>query len=416
MANKSESTAYGSAWDLPSVNELSKQLYGARILTRFVWRSHRAEVLELERRLNEITTTVDTFYIKLGERNWVFHDDLSLTAVKHVVDASSVDEAEARLIEMYGDEGTLESLINRLNGLPAMRIRRQLIDKALLDYREGRYYATVLVLLTVMDGFVNDMDNQRVGLHAREPEDLIAWDSVVGHHMGLSHAHQSSRKGTRKTTDEEMVELHRNGILHGTILSYDNTVVASKAWNRLFAVADWAKSLERKNQPVPPRPSFRDLLNKMQALSQDQRVLKAWKPSTLAGNDAGFSEEPIVKSAQQFLEAWQKRNYGYMARSFPDSMIPVDPKSRPARVRTMFERDLLEKFTIERVAYTAAAAAEVDVDVVVNGVTSSIRMRWIREKVGSNHPAMREEDGEWRLYIGLYEAMKRRRAESMAEG
>lgn len=47
-----------------------------------------------------------------------------------------------------------------------------MLQKVLVDYAAGRFYSTVLVLLTVIDGFVNDLDTaQRKGLHARSPED-----------------------------------------------------------------------------------------------------------------------------------------------------------------------------------------------------------------------------------------------------
>jgi hypothetical protein len=57
----------------------------------------------------------------------------------------------------------------------------------------------VLTLLSVMDGFVNDVDHgERRGLHARDADEMGAWDSVVGHHMGLTHAHLSFTKPFRR--------------------------------------------------------------------------------------------------------------------------------------------------------------------------------------------------------------------------
>ncbi len=120
-------------------------------------------------------------------------------------------------------------MIMPLNRFPAMQSRMDLIEKARVDYQEGRFYSTVLVLLTVMDGFVNELDaHRRRGLHAREPDELNAWDSVVGHHLGLAHAHKTFTKTTSKTSSEPVFELHRHGILHGTLLNYDNPVVAAK--------------------------------------------------------------------------------------------------------------------------------------------------------------------------------------------
>jgi hypothetical protein len=66
-------------------------------------------------------------------------------------------------------------MIMRLNGLPAMRGRMDLIDKARIDYQEGRFYATLLVLITAIAGFVNDLEPaHRRGLHAREAGELTA--------------------------------------------------------------------------------------------------------------------------------------------------------------------------------------------------------------------------------------------------
>ena len=40
-----------------------------------------------------------------------------------------------------------------------------------------------------MDGFVNDFEpDVRRGLASRDPDAMTAWDSVVGHHMGLTNA------------------------------------------------------------------------------------------------------------------------------------------------------------------------------------------------------------------------------------
>ena len=139
-------------------------------------------------------------------------------------------------------------MTRRLVGQTDLRSRMHLIERALADYQAGRFYATTLVLLTVMDGFVNDVENRRKGLHARAADEMAGWDSVVGHHLGLSHAHHSFIKGTGATTEEEVFELHRHGIIHGTIVHYDNPIVATKAWNRLFAVVDG-------HQPGPPRPA-----------------------------------------------------------------------------------------------------------------------------------------------------------------
>ncbi|MBK9343935.1 MAG: hypothetical protein IPN07_13140 [Dehalococcoidia bacterium] len=104
----------------------------------------------------------------------------------------------------------------------------------------------MLHLIAVMDGFVNDFEpGERQGLHSRQPGEMAAWDSVVGHHMGLTHAMATFTKTIKKRVGDEVFELHRHGIMHGSVVRFDNVVVATKAWNMLFAVADWATETTR---------------------------------------------------------------------------------------------------------------------------------------------------------------------------
>lgn len=58
--------------------------------------------------------------------------------------------------------------------------------KAAEDYFKGRYYSVVLVLIAVMDGFVNDSDKSiRRGLHTRDPEEMHTEDCVATMWNGL---------------------------------------------------------------------------------------------------------------------------------------------------------------------------------------------------------------------------------------
>lgn len=228
-----------------------RQLEGMKLLTRFVAREQRAAALEIEKQVLGLCELVDEFYALLGARNWIFHDRLNVEKVRAAMSNRDRDAAESAFIAIYRDPEALRLMIVPLARFDALQIRMPLIERAADDYHAGRFYSTVLVLLTVMDGFVNDLDPQRRrGLHAREADELQAWDTVVGYHLGLAHAHQTFTKSTKKTSDSPIVELHRNGIVHGTLLNYDNKIVATKAWNRLFAVADWAASIEKREAEV----------------------------------------------------------------------------------------------------------------------------------------------------------------------
>lgn len=45
--------------------------------------------------------------------------------------------------------------------------------------------------------------------------------------------------------------------------SFNNVVVATKAWNRLLAVADWAQSREKQAEPKEPEPTMGEVLEQM---------------------------------------------------------------------------------------------------------------------------------------------------------
>lgn len=312
--------AYGSASDLPQVKEMQRQLAGLRLLGFLVPREARQALKELPKRLQYITGTVDAFYALLGPRHWVFHDDLSLDDMAALVTRhSSVPEAaEQEFIAWYREDDHLAHAVRRLNGFPSMRARMPLLRLAMADHESGRYYAVVQVLLSVMDGFVNDLDPaNRRGLHAREPDELDAWNSVVGHHQGLSAAHESFTKSFKARNDDPIFELYRNGIVHGMLTNYDNAIVATKAWNRLFAVADWARSLEaqKKEAEKPPGPTWKEMFRQLRANEEVKVALNAFTPVTLTqGDQVAFAAHPVYTATQVYLEAWKKKNYGRMAQ------------------------------------------------------------------------------------------------------
>ena len=389
--------SYQSARDLPSVRELAEQLQGLKALTRFVARDKRAESLQLEQSLDRIVSVVDRFYSLLGSRNWILHDSLSLDTIEAALDLSP-DEAEAAFIRHYKDREALAFQIRMLNRFPDLQARMPLIDCARRDYEEGRYYSTVLVLISVMDGFVNDVETgHRRGLHTREPDEMAAWDSVVGHHLGLRNAHRTFTKTFRKRSSDEVYELYRNGIVHGMLTNFDNEVVATKAWNRLFAVADWATAREKVNQEPEPEPTWRELVDQIRANEANRKALDAWQPSTLTTKDPGFGTDAAYGGASHFLESWKAQNYGAMGESLASlSRHGLTDRQTAGRVRDEYSLFELAGFEITKLDFTAPAICEVDVVLTLDGKDQIGRLRWIREnKTGD--PCMPNESGEWRL-------------------
>lgn len=317
MTDNPAVSPYGSARDLPSVQEMEQQIAAFKLLGILLPKDQRNQLKELAREHKRITGLVDSFYGLLGRRNWVFTGDLNLPAIEHVVDTDEAETAEARLIDYYNQSGRIAFPLRRLHRFDAMRPRIDLLQKALADYEDGRYYSAVLVLLSVMDGFVNDLDTAtRQGLHTRAAEDMVAWDSVAGHHLGLSHAHQSFLKGFYKTDTTEVTELFRNGITHGTLVNFDNDVVATKAWNRLFAVADWADSRERQAKPVEPTPTLRESLRRWKDVQDQKARIEEWQPYEYEPDPAAEEQPEVARTCGDILEKWEKRQWGPVGAHF----------------------------------------------------------------------------------------------------
>ena len=341
-----------------------------------------------------MVTIVDRFYELLGPRNWIFHGSLNLDAMDDLIrlDAESAEQA---LIRQYSHPETLKFQIQMLNRFESLRARKSLIQKAEQDFAAGRFYSTVLVLIAVMDGFVNDFQTSpRRGLHAREASEMHAWDSVVGHHMGLSHSHGTFTKSFRRTSSEEVYELYRNGIVHGMLTNFDNAVVAAKAWNRLFAVADWAEATEKRDIEPVPEPTWRETGRKIMANERRKRELDAWKPQLVRPETQGFEEEDVYKLTQSFLEGWAQNNFGAMAALLAPISQADSPSKSAGQMRAFYEDVPLQGFEITALDFNAAAVCEVVVELTTAGAPQNGRLRWLRES-HDGQPALPSEDGTW---------------------
>ncbi|WP_163544773.1 hypothetical protein [Occultella kanbiaonis] len=398
MTDKPVVSAYGSARDLPSVQEMEQQIAAFKLLGILLPKDQRNRLNELEREHRRITGLVDSFYGLLGRRNWVFTGDLNLPAIEHVVDADDAETAEARLIAYYKEDDRIAFPLRRLHRFDTMRPRIGLLQKALADYEAGRYYSTVLVLLSAMDGFVNDLDTAaRRGLHARPVEDMVAWDSVAGHHLGLSHAHQSFLKGFHKTDTTEVTELFRNGIMHGTLVNFDNEVVATKAWNRIFAVADWAESRERQAKPVQPTPSMRESLRRWKDVQDQKTRIEEWQPYEYEPDSAVEGLPQVAQTCSDFLAKWEKRQWGPVGAYFMELGSTRSSVGKLAVLaKDLYEALDLSAWTVLRVRHVAAAVAHTDVELLVDGTTHRTDLRWVRvDDAGST--ATEWEAGRWAL-------------------
>ena len=388
---------YRSALDLPSFQDLLKQIRGFKLLTRFVARGQRPKLIALEHQLKVMAKRIDRFYELLGSRHWIFHETLPTDAIDHLL-GLPVDEAENALVALYSDPEQLDSLIRMVVfRFPALTARRHLIELARDDFHAGRYYSTVHLLLSVMDGFVNDFEPQeRRGLHARDELEMQAWDSIVSHHLGLANAHRTFTKRFSKTSGEEVFELYRNGIVHGVLVNFNNEVVASKAWNRLFAVCDWATSRKKQGIDPEPDPSWVEILSKARDNQEMKRALDSWVPLVLTDADADFADHPTHSLSVEFLIVWQRQNFGKMGELLAAMVREKSHGKTAGMVRDQYAGLELQDFRILRIALTSPVAARAEVELTLGSRTLETELLWLYETPFGDL-ILTHRPGDWRL-------------------
>jgi hypothetical protein len=389
--------AYDSAHDLPSFVELSKQLNGLKLLRFLLPKNQRGELKKLETQLKEMGDTVDDFYKLLGDRHWIFHDLLNMEKVRAILTHNTgAEDAECQVIALYNDPEFLRFALMRCNGFEALCKRRHLLEKARDDYFAGRYYACIYLLLSIADGFVNEFEHEHRGLHTRTSEELSAWDSPISHHKGIGSVQRTFLKTISVTITEPVEELYRNGIMHGTVLDFDNIIVATKAWNMLFAVMDWATAKAKAEIPKHPEKSWRETIRQVVENANDKKLLDAWAPYVLAG----FEEDLALIVCADYLEAWKTKNYGKMSKHLSKMVANNYGNAMPKFVRDDYAPYALEGFEIQALNHTAAAVCEIEVTIKIAGKDElSVTLRWLYEGEEGKVTMLPKGNGEWKLII-----------------
>ena len=371
---------------------------GGKLLTRLVFRQHHSELVEIEQHLEHLTRVVDAFYDRLGSRNWIFHETLSLKEVERILaETPDAASAEQQLIELYRNGELGDWKLMRLRSHEGLLRRLHQIERAREHYQAGQYDSCVLHLIAVMDGFVNDFEpEERKGLHARDPQHMVAWNSIVGHHQGLTHTMATFTKTIKRRLDDEVFDVYRHGIMHGTVVNFNNPIVATKAWNMLFAVSDWATATEKAKQPKEPKPTLSDTRSELSRHASYRKHQREFVPVTVQAADAGFETDEVAKSASDFLEAWEHRRWGHVAR-FQAPMLR-GPKSgglAASKTKERFQRYRLEGWAITSVIHDHPSAAEINAEATVNDHDNKLQFRMGLLTADGNMAIRGEKDARW---------------------
>lgn len=387
--------------NMPSVVELRQQIRGLSIVSSLLGsKETKQEAKKIEEELNETLKIVEKFYSILGKRNWVFSDALNLIRVKEILELDNADKVEKALIAYLKEPGVLKMQINRLNSFPDMRPRLSLLRKAEIDYREGRYYSSTLVVVTVMDGFVNDANKaSRTGLHALKPEELASEDCVATVFTGLPSVQRIFTKTARKRIDTPLYEVQRHALMHGMATDFDNDVISSKAWCMLFAIADWKKSQEEVANTEKEEPSLIDAIRKAKSIHDETKknkvLLDRWEEHEVSLANPSKPDQEVIESYVAYCTAWKNGNYGRLADFLPN----FTNKSKGAmagEARETYAGHPISNFEIMSITRPAAAIAVARIRFQANGPSWDAEIR-ISRFDDRNQPACEWESGSWKV-------------------
>ncbi len=400
----SKNTKYaGSANDLPFVRQLKSELKALSAINLLVGSSEvDRELHRIKEELQRIISIVDRFYELLGEHNWIFSNVLNLNKAEEIINAQTIEEAEQKIVSYLKENDVLSVEIRKLNRFQDMRPRMDLLLNARKDFLEGRYYSVVLVLIAVMDGFVNDIEKiRRRGLHARCSEEMYQDDCVAAMLAGLPSVQKVFTKAVKKRNDEPVFDIYRNGIMHGMVTNFDNEIIAAKAWLMLFGVCDWADGiLNTSNDSTQEEMTIEEALKKMLEMGERNRLaqeyLDSWNSHNVNLDDPACEEDKVLLLAcESFLNAWKDKNYGKLSRYFPNySKQPIGQMAKTARLE--YSRYPIADFEIKSVEREAPAVAYLNAAVCAENLIWGVRLRWVRLNNGGFASADCEP-GEWKL-------------------
>jgi len=383
---------------LPFVRKLFPKLEDS--FSKFSEVKEQAEILHIPDKFNDI----------FNQYGWIAYESMDPEVMKNAISlakSEGLEKAEVFLSEHY-DEETLKWGILRFNGNIEFQRRIRLVELAKADYLAERYHACIPLLLSLLDGIVNDV-SKHVGFFAQSA-DMTAWDCIAAHERGLQSLAALMTKGRNKTNEDSITIPFRNGILHGRELAFDNRIVAAKCWASLFAASDWAFAIAKgKKTPKPKKKvSWLELFSLIAEDGRKRKLLEAWKSRAKSDvnylpHSGKFSELPAgtpERSVAEFLDNWVKQRYGLMA----DALVYFTKETKGKKAgmaKENFGRYVPNSFEIISVEDQAAATSHVNVELVFMIDSTQIRKQVVVRTIyqdQQNNPLIRSEmGGKWKI-------------------
>lgn len=197
-------------------------------------------IRELCQRARGVATIGDRFNDIFSEHGWIATEDMSVPLMEEAIKLfaeKGLDEAENFLCTNF-DEAYFSLHSPRMRAIWVWsEDRSRLLELAFIDHKQGRYHASVPVVLAQIDGLSFDTNKESF---FDKKSALIVSNSIAAHESGLRSLSKQASKPGMKTRSYPINFPNRHGILHGRELAYDNKLVSTKCFFILFAMRPWA--------------------------------------------------------------------------------------------------------------------------------------------------------------------------------
>ena len=375
-----------SYWNEPELQKMKEQMKWMKFFIRFLWlfklvnkKELMTDLKDLKKKNEEMVNDIDEFSNLLSPLWRANFGSIKSTVLQEAIDAYrkwNIKEAEETLIEEVNTKIIrYQRRISNTN-VQAFCIRKDLLFLAIKDHEEGRYHASIPVLLACVDWIVNDIVPEQKGLFA-EWEHTIIPNSLTWYGWWLNKTISVLSKMRRQTSTDPLDIPYRNWILHGHDINYYNKLTGTKTIALLFATYDWARDKqdfeqEKKKEPSEEK-SLREVIKKheehRQNIEQQERARKKWtkrKAETIKHiiENNIFDENTPEKFIADNFQALQWKKYWIVAQQLGSMFIwEVSVKQYAGELRRKFENIDFISFTITSIKDESSAISEIEYNI-----------------------------------------------------
>ena len=181
----------------------------------------------------------DRFAATLGVHGWALwdhaHFEKSQEALAHAENGDPA-AAERLLAGLVDEKDDVDFHIQRMRVLGAFKPRERLVRLACADHLEGRYHASIPVLLAQLDGLHRDVTGRDLFDRGKLKRRTTSYNTLAGDPSAVAAITEMAVEGAKETTSAPAHTPSRHGVLHGRELAHDTRFVSAKCLTLFFAM------------------------------------------------------------------------------------------------------------------------------------------------------------------------------------